>query len=492
MRNIYKLINIALIFTIISMVSVSAGYALRPPSHFNKATEAFVVSSQYDKNISPNLPETRYAISLLIKDSNGKLLYSFRNPDFHKVFPNVWGLGFSMHLTKDQFEVLISTGNGSEKLELSKSVLTDIVNNIAARKLDSKVNISIGDYVIHGSNFMTSTGPGVKDYNLNMVLYNATVEGELPSATAAYSRFNYLTVDEYKQIRIKYIKHGLCTDLLLINDYLGKAEEECKTGSKEVFEGFWENPEIVNFYWASLPGADELTVFLADKIAALANGKGRVLIVGGAAGRLGRYLAKKYPEINVAEADISPVMVRKANELAREAGIKNYISMEADGFDLPYEENSFDVVAAQGFLRHFYDSREIDVLTNNMLRVSKGPVFLGETTTGYRALKFLEKDYGLLTEQAQMNMTRVSLFAHLYNFYRTDKFFTKLIDGLTAHMESEKPHIVYLANLAGANKSTLYYLTLNKEYASDWLAKPVNQNSIIKAMDSLKAASIAN
>jgi ubiquinone/menaquinone biosynthesis C-methylase UbiE len=478
--------KIILMATAIGVLCADTTYALRPPSHFNKVTESFI-SSQQDKET-----ETRYAISLLVKDSSGKLLYSFRNPDFHKVFPNVWGLGFSIHLTKDQFEVLIPTGNGSEKLELSKSALTDIVNNIAVRKLDSKVNISIGNYVIHGSNFMTSTGPGVKDYNLNMVLYNAAIEGELPSATAAYSKFNYLTVDEYKQLRIKYVKHGLCTDLMLIDDYLEKAKEECKTGSKEVFEGFWENPEIVNFYWTSLPGADELTVFLADKIAALTNGKGRVLIVGGAAGRLGRYLAQKYPSIEVTEVDISPVMVQKANELARKEEIANYISVEGDFLNLQYEENAFDVVAAQGFLRHFYDSKEIETLTDNMLRASKGPVFIGEATTGYRALKLLEKNFRQNAEQIQMNMTRVSLFAHLYNFYRTDKFFTKLIDGLTAHMEAEKPHIVYLANLAGVNKSTLYYLTLNKEYASDWLAKPVNQNSVIEAMDSLKAASIAN
>jgi len=140
MIKIKKHYNLIVILMFIGvMVYSETGYALRPPSHFSKKTEE-IIKKQHDIEIEKlTTIQTKYAIALVVKDDKGRILYSRRNPDFYKIFPNVWGLAFSNYITKDQFEVIMSSVGNSRESELIRDVLADTIKTVESTKLDNRV-----------------------------------------------------------------------------------------------------------------------------------------------------------------------------------------------------------------------------------------------------------------------------------------------------------------------------------------------------------------
>jgi ubiquinone/menaquinone biosynthesis C-methylase UbiE len=110
---------------------------------------------------------------------------------------------------------------------------------------------------------------------------------------------------------------------------------------------------VAGYFDAAAPGWDDRTAAgSADHLAALAAGvlqvpgdPERVLEIGCGTGAGTLFLAREYPRARIRGVDISPAMVSRATAkigLDPEARVAFRV---ADGSDLPYPEDSFDLVA---------------------------------------------------------------------------------------------------------------------------------------------------
>jgi len=70
----------------------------------------------------------------------------------------------------------------------------------------------------------------------------------------------------------------------------------------------------------------------------------RILDVGCGIGGTSRYLAKKFPQAKVTGITISPKQIERATELAAEQGVTNVEFKLVDALDMPFDDNSFDLV----------------------------------------------------------------------------------------------------------------------------------------------------
>lgn len=417
--------------------------------------------------------EKRYAIALIIRQpgeesGDEKVLFSQRDPNFHNVLKDVWGLGFSRYLSESDFQTIIGNDTG-----LKQPVLERIQQDIAENKLDGRCHLKITDYVTQGSDIRVDTGePGSPDFNLTMVLFEAKLDSPLPASTSAYKEFRFLTASDYIKLRLdeaqKGKQCGLCTNLYLGQEeqrekekkYINEAIEACIKGETDVFEGLWNQPDIVR-YFSELPTNDELTSFMSGKIADLTKNIGKVLIVGGAAGRLGRYTALNNPQLNVSELDISPLMTKAAHLKAQEIGLNNYNELQGDAFNLPFADNSFKLVVSQGFLRHF-SKEDANKLFEEMRRIGN-QTLVAEANLGGNIVNSLAQNHSFVAQSENMNMPRISLFAHLYFMYNHDGKFKNFVDATVMEASKHDPEIDvlnYLSHLAGESNGTLYYFNI--------------------------------
>lgn len=416
--------------------------------------------------------EHRYAISLLVQrpgptPTDKKVLLSLRDPAFHHDLGDVWGLAFSRYLTPQDYETLIAP-----KSEKTQPILHQIEADIMTNKLEEKLKIHIDQYVAHDTDIRVDQNePGSTNFVLHMVVFTADFDGDLPASTKAYKDFKFLTVNEYIELRTREAaigkQCGICTNIMLDQEQLRKAEEkyrdeadkECIKGKIDVFTGMWDKPEMVQFF-ANLP-VENLTQSMGDKIENILSGKGKVLIVGGATGRLGRYIAQRFPDLKVTEIDLSPLMVRSAQELAKQNNIKTFNSLIADAFKLPFANETFDLVVSQGFLRHFQLQEGIS-LTEEMKRSGKR-ILIAEANSGGSIVQSLAEKYNTNTDQENMVMPRISLFAHLYHRYNTDPKFKKFVDQTVDFKKHHFPDIdpiTYLSQIARSEEGTLFSFTI--------------------------------
>ena len=415
--------------------------------------------------------EHRYAISLLVQQpgatpADKKILLSLRDPNFHSDLGNVWGLASSRYLTHDDFETLIAPESPK-----TPQILLRVEQEIVEKKFDGKIQIHINNYVAHDTDIrVDQKEPNSPNFVLHMVVFTASVDGKLPLSTKAYKEFRFLTVPEYKELRLSEAKIGrqcgMCTNIMLHQDelrevedrYRDEADRECREGKVDVFSNMWESLDMIRFF-AGLP-AETLTKSLGAKIEKITNGQGRILVVGGTVGRLGRYVAQKYPNLKVMEVDLSPLMVKTAKSLASKDQVHNFQSINGNAVSLPFGKETFDLVVSQGFLRHFPQSEGIK-LTKEMERVGK-KILVAEANSGGNVVVDLANKYNASIQQETMMMPRISLFAHLYHRYNNDEKFREFVDQTIKDKKHHYPDIdavSYLAQLARSEEGTLYYFS---------------------------------
>ena len=105
---------------------------------------------------------------------------------------------------------------------------------------------------------------------------------------------------------------------------------------------------------------------------------GRVLDVGGAAGRYSVWLAERGYDVTL--ADLSAAQLDVAREKVREHGVEQRVAIErADVRDLPYADDAFDATTCLGGpLSHVVDeaAREDAVRELRRVTASGGPIFV--------------------------------------------------------------------------------------------------------------------
>src|SRR5436190_4154499 len=78
-----------------------------------------------------------------------------------------------------------------------------------------------------------------------------------------------------------------------------------------------------------------------------------ILEVGCGTGRLCALLAQARPQTSVIGADLSESSLAIANHVKADLGLQNLEFIKGDLFNLPYPDNTFDVVFGEGIIQHF-------------------------------------------------------------------------------------------------------------------------------------------
>ncbi len=167
---------------------------------------------------------------------------------------------------------------------------------------------------------------------------------------------------------------------------------------------------------------------------------GRVLDVGGAAGRYAVWLAERNYDVTL--VDVSETQVELARENAAERGLESSISAEqGDVRDLQFEDEQFDAVCCLGGpLSHIVDDDERATAMRELRRVAAdaAPVFISVISRFVAIrdiLKFnLDWSHGLLVpiaEDGKYTEERVTEHAEgegwaECHYFRADEFETEL------------------------------------------------------------------
>lgn len=101
------------------------------------------------------------------------------------------------------------------------------------------------------------------------------------------------------------------------------------------------------------------------------SGAKKALEVGAGTGTMSVFLSNMGIEITTIDND--PKILEIAKQVKAKFGGRNYFQ-EADAFNLPFTDNSFDLIFHQGLLEHFSDE-DIHKLLQEHLRVAKMVIF---------------------------------------------------------------------------------------------------------------------
>ena len=125
--------------------------------------------------------------------------------------------------------------------------------------------------------------------------------------------------------------------------------------------------------WNDVNHRDRLRLIVDWATEVLPNG-GRVLDAGCAHGEIAAAIAKRRPDADVVGVDIADVWVEEAQR--RHGGVPNVRFERADVRDLPFEDDSFDVVICAEVLEHLPGNdwrravRELDRVSRDVVIVS--------------------------------------------------------------------------------------------------------------------------
>lgn len=96
-------------------------------------------------------------------------------------------------------------------------------------------------------------------------------------------------------------------------------------------------------------------------------GKFTLLDVGAASGDTGKLISRLYPGAKVTNLDQSVTNLK----------LSSHPKVIADGFHLPFRDESFDYVFSSLFLHHFED-RHVEALLNGMYRVARRAILIAD------------------------------------------------------------------------------------------------------------------
>lgn len=108
---------------------------------------------------------------------------------------------------------------------------------------------------------------------------------------------------------------------------------------------------------------------IADELSGLGDFKaGKALDIGTGLGDLAIEVAKRYPGLKITGIDIAKQSIREASSRAKAENLINADFKLADVHDLPFEDNSVDLVVSHGALHHL---RELPRALSEIYRVLK-------------------------------------------------------------------------------------------------------------------------
>ncbi len=105
---------------------------------------------------------------------------------------------------------------------------------------------------------------------------------------------------------------------------------------------------------------------------------GAVLEVGGGSGAMAKGMLSRFPDVQLTVADLDPLMVESVNRQLASFGDRAK-AVVGDATDLPFEDNSFEVVVSNLMLHHIGNW---EAAVHEAIRVVRpGGRFVGSVTT---------------------------------------------------------------------------------------------------------------
>ena len=164
------------------------------------------------------------------------------------------------------------------------------------------------------------------------------------------------------------------------------------------------------------------TLVLARKLLSYVelNGKKDFLEVGCGNGLVSKYIAKNYSS-SVIGIDVDPEQIELARKDA--VGISNIRFLAADATNLPFEDNSFDIVLSFGVLHHIYKWLDALKEIGRVLRVKGYFVYADLIYPGWvtRMDRSSKISFGLVT----INIEDLNLFIKQNGFTTVHNDLTK-------------------------------------------------------------------
>ncbi len=135
-----------------------------------------------------------YAIAVVIEREDGRVLYGKRNEEYVEEYKGYWSLP-SMPIEKAEYYIALKSGK-----------LSDAVAERFAEKRLANIHIKGGKLIINGSRQRTN-------YLLNMAVFKATTDDELPKKTPKYEELKFLSPTQFLEVSGRIC--GTCTSLYL-------------------------------------------------------------------------------------------------------------------------------------------------------------------------------------------------------------------------------------------------------------------------------------
>ena len=147
-----------------------------------------------------------------------------------------------------------------------------------------------------------------------------------------------------------------------------------KVSTKNNWETFWQKKENVHEYYSN-------TDRVLRNLAKVTDLKGKkVLEIGAGTGRDSLNLINLGAEVY--QLDYAMNALKLMKEVADESGLKVYL-IGGDAFNLPFPDETFDIVFHQGLLEHFREPTATNLLKENARIVKKGGILLIDVPQRY-------------------------------------------------------------------------------------------------------------
>ena len=179
-----------------------------------------------------------------------------------------------------------------------------------------------------------------------------------------------------------------------------------------VGERVFSDPDLAESYARRHRGmAEKFGREYADKLLARGFHRGRIIDVGCGFGGVGIALAKRFPESEVVGIDLSRPLLRLADLSAQTAGLDGRVRFEeADVQQIPYEDDTFDVVINTNMVHLVKDPVKMLDEIKRVL-VPDGSLFIADIRRSWVGLVEQAFRSALTIEEAQELFSRSRLRA---------------------------------------------------------------------------------
>lgn len=170
-----------------------------------------------------------------------------------------------------------------------------------------------------------------------------------------------------------------------------------------------------------------------------------VLEAGCGVGAQTRIIAPKNPDSRFVSVDISEVSVREAQSMASENGITNVEFLQADIYNLPFDNDTFDSIILCFVLEHLPDpGKALSALKRVLKKGGKLIAVEGDhgSTFFYPDSQFAQRAIGCQVELQRLNGGNSNIGRELYPLFAKVGLHDIVVSPRMVYVDASKPNLV--------------------------------------------------